>query len=177
MQTGFVVIEKALDEVYQNFPNKLVAGFLRAITLPFGRSQTAPSDELKQTCAKLVTTKNPTRERLSEGMYLCEHHSSEGINRLEKAFDLTIEAAPAEAKLREADISDPKQALEMSIISKSEFDLLERARDAAVKVIEVDDFAAGDFVRYGCPPEEGEPEEAVRDYLKRTSPGIASAAE
>lgn len=177
MQAGFVVIETALDEVYQNFPNKFVSGFLRAITLPFGRTRRPPSDKLKQSCAQLLTTHNATRERLSQGMYFCENQSSEGIYRLEKAFDLVIKAESAETKLRDAEISDPKKALEASVISKAEHDLIVEARNATEKVIEVDDFAADDFVRYGCPPEEGEPEEAVRDYLKRTSPGFASAAE
>ena len=177
MQTGFVKIETALDEVYQNFPNKLVSGFLRAITLPFGKSQTAPSDELKRTCADLITAKTATRDRLSQGMYLCEHHTSEGIHRLEIAFDLTIEAASAEEKLRDADISDPEKGLKASVITKQECDLIQRARHATEKVIEVDDFEPGDFVRYGCPSEDGEPEESVRDYLRRTSPDLASAAE
>ena len=177
MKKGFVAIETALDEVYNNFPNRLVAWFLRAITLPFGKSQTLPSDELKRQCADLITSSNSTRDRLSQGMYLCDEHGSEGISRLERAFDFTLEAAPAETKLRNADYSDPEKALKDSLITQAEYDLILQAREAAALVIEVDDFAADDFVRYGCPPEDKEPEEPVREYLKRTSSKIASAAE
>jgi len=177
MKKGFVAIETALDEVYNNFPNKLVAWFLRAITLPFGKSQTLPSDALRRQCADLITSANSTRDRLSQGMYLCDENGSEGISRLERAFNLTLEAAPAETKLRDANYSDPDEALKESAITQVEHDLIVRAREASALVIEVDDFAADDFVRYGCPPEDREPEEPVRDYLKRTSSKFASAAE
>jgi acyl-CoA dehydrogenase len=61
--------EDALDKLLQNFPVRPLAWFLRAVTLPFGRTQNVPSDKLVSKLADLITSENGTRERLTAGIY------------------------------------------------------------------------------------------------------------
>ena len=54
---------------------------------------------------------------------------------LEEAFELTVAAEPAEKKMREAKIRDPKEALAKGVITKAEADLLKRALAAHDRVV------------------------------------------
>ncbi len=49
-------IQKAIDELLSNFPNRGVAYMLRGIIFPFGTWLTKPSDDLDHQVARLLQT-------------------------------------------------------------------------------------------------------------------------
>jgi acyl-CoA dehydrogenase len=56
-------IQKAIDELLSNFPNKWVAYLLRGIIFPFGTWLTKPSDDLDHQVAQLLQTPSDARNR------------------------------------------------------------------------------------------------------------------
>jgi acyl-CoA dehydrogenase len=64
-----------------------------------------------------------------------------GLARLEKAFLLVTGSEEAVKKMRAARLHDWQEAVKKGVITQSEGERLAAAREAAAKVIEVDDFA------------------------------------
>ena len=62
--------QQAIDELINNFPNRVIAAVLRLIILPFGKRLTKPSDILDHQVAKFLQTPSEARTRLGEGQYL-----------------------------------------------------------------------------------------------------------
>lgn len=65
----FAEFEIAHDGLLKNLPARPVAGLLRVLTMPFGRSTKEPSDKLIAKIVDLITSKTDVRERLLEGTY------------------------------------------------------------------------------------------------------------
>jgi acyl-CoA dehydrogenase len=168
---GFATIESRLDEIYRNFPSGLTAGFLRFMTMPFGADRRRPSDALAQQCADILLEPSATRDRLTAGIYLGQVHGDDGVSRLERAYSLVIEAAEAEKKLRDANISDWSEGFEESVITAEDADLVCRAREATDKVIEVDDFPPHAFARQNVQKAKEESLEPERRLLKEAPSG------
>ncbi|MGQ7174212.1 acyl-CoA dehydrogenase domain-containing protein, partial [Escherichia sp. R-CC3] len=53
----------AMDDLLQNFPNRVVAGLLNVVIFPTGRHYLAPSDKLDHKVAKILQVPNATRSR------------------------------------------------------------------------------------------------------------------
>ena len=64
MDSGMVTIATRFDEIFANFPNRLVAGLLRFIIQPLGPRRRGPSDSLTRACAALLLEPSATRDRL-----------------------------------------------------------------------------------------------------------------
>ncbi len=60
---------EALDGVLANFPNRVVAGVLRALIVPFGAPYRRPADALSAQVAGLVQTPGAARDRLVADSY------------------------------------------------------------------------------------------------------------
>lgn len=154
-QHSLAKIDRTLDEVLTNFPNRPAAFFLRAITLP-GHARSGPSDELTRECAELLLAPSPTRDRISEGVRAVEGQGA--LAGLEAAFALVVETAPLRKKLREQK-QTIAQGLEAGTISEAEAGRLREADTAVAKVIAVDSF---------------EPREILRDDDQKPSDRVAA---
>lgn len=58
------IAEQAMDDLLQNFPNRVVAGLLNVVIFPTGRHYLAPSDKLDHKVAKILQVPNATRSRI-----------------------------------------------------------------------------------------------------------------
>ena len=162
MQTGLHHLENRLTEFFQNFPSKTLSILMRFLTMPFGKTQRAPSDELIQQCAELLSEPSGTRERISAGLFLgVEGVDTDGIGLLETAYALVIESAEASKKMRKAKIHTTEQAVKEKVITKSEAKLLDKTELAVDAVIAVDHFEYDAFRRNGTE------EESTQAYLRR----------
>ncbi|WP_340611187.1 acyl-CoA dehydrogenase FadE [Xenorhabdus bharatensis] len=145
--------ELALNDLLRNFPNRLVAGLMRGIVFPLGRSRTAPTDKLDHKLAQILQTPSATRDRIGRGQYLTpSEHNPHGL--LEEALHDIIAAEPIHARLsREAgkNLSFTRldqlaeKALSDNKITKEEADILKRAETSRLRSINVDEFEADAF--------------------------------
>ncbi|MEX0446495.1 acyl-CoA dehydrogenase FadE [Xenorhabdus sp. SGI246] len=145
--------EQALNDLLRNFPNRMIAGLMRVIIFPLGRSHTAPSDKLDHKLAQILQTPSATRDRIGRGQYLTpSEHNPHGL--LEEALHDIIAAEPIHARLsREAgkNLSFTRldqlaeKALADNKITKEEADILKRAEVSRLRSINVDEFEADAF--------------------------------
>ncbi|WP_416776291.1 acyl-CoA dehydrogenase FadE [Xenorhabdus budapestensis] len=145
--------EQALNDLLRNFPNRLVAGLMRVIIFPLGRSHTAPSDKLDHKLAQILQTPSATRDRVGRGQYLTpSEHNPHGL--LEEALHDIIASEPIHTRLsREAgkNLSFTRldqlaeKALADNKITKEEADILKRAEVSRLRSINVDEFEADAF--------------------------------
>ncbi|MDX7990017.1 acyl-CoA dehydrogenase FadE [Xenorhabdus littoralis] len=145
--------ELAMDDLLRNFPNRLVAGLMRVIVFPLGRSHTAPSDKLDHKLAQILQTPSATRSRIGRGQYLTpSEYNPHGL--LEEALHDIIAAEPIHARLsREAgkNLSFTRldklaeKALSEHKITQEEADILKRAENSRLRSINVDEFEANAF--------------------------------
>lgn len=70
VQDALYQAEQAMDDLLQNFPNRVVAGLLNVVIFPTGRHYLAPSDKLDHKVAKILQVPNATRSRIGRGQYL-----------------------------------------------------------------------------------------------------------
>ena len=54
MDSGIATIAMRFDEIFANFPNRLVAGLLRFLIQPLGPRRRGPSDRLTRDCAAIL---------------------------------------------------------------------------------------------------------------------------
>ena len=145
METSSATIETRLDEILANLPMRPVAWLLRFMLLPFGVRRRGPSDRLTQACASLLLAPSATRDRLTAGIF---HGTGDnGIARLERAFELTIAAAPLHERLHRAKIRDIETARRQNVINDSEAAALHAAAQAVAEAVAVDDFAPEEITR------------------------------
>lgn len=138
MERGYATIEARLQEIADNLPSRPTAWLLSFITLPFGRRCFGPSDRQMQQVAEILLEPSRTRDRLTAG--IAASTNNEGLVRLERAFELVVRGEPLRARLKQAGLRDPEEALRRGIISAEEIDQLAETRAAIAAVVEVDDF-------------------------------------
>src|SRR5450631_4029615 len=139
MASGFRTIENRFAEILANLPNRFVAVVLKFLIQPFGARVLGPSDLVVHQCAQLVLEPSAARDRLTPD--LSHVDDDRGVARLEKAFLLVTGAEDIAKRIRAAHVHDWKEAVSKGIITQAEGDQIAAAREAAAKVIEVDDFA------------------------------------
>ncbi|AZD72158.1 acyl-CoA dehydrogenase [Pseudomonas chlororaphis] len=144
--------ERALDELLENFPNRVLGCLLRVVVFPFGRRHKGPSDELDAEVAAIIgrAKGDPTLEELLAGCYRPQS-AEDPVGALQQAFDLLSASHPLQKKLHEALKSGQLKpvagehaidaALETGVLQPVEAQTLREAEAARRKVIDVDDFA------------------------------------
>lgn len=144
--------ERALDELLENFPNRVLGCLLRVVVFPFGRRHKGPSDELDAEVAAIIgrAKGDPTLEELLAGCYRPQS-AEDPVGALQQAFDLLSASHPLQKKLHEALKSGQVKpvagehaidaALEAGVLQPVEAQTLREAEAARRKVIDVDDFA------------------------------------
>jgi len=141
-------MQHAIDELINNFPNKIIAKVLRVIIFPLGTWLRKPNDEIAHKVAQLLQTPSASRTRLGQGQYL----TRDGCNifgRLEQTLEDIINCEPIYEKVclaldKKLPFYQLNKVAEMglthNIISETEAELLTTAEIGRQWVIAVDDF-------------------------------------
>ncbi len=154
MEFAMFQLETALAGVIANLPLRPVAWFVKPFILPFGLSQTLPSDALGTKVASALLDGDRRRERLTADIFVPEDDAP-GLGLLERAAEAAVAARPIAAKLRKAvqsgalekqPIEDQvERALKAGVISASERTVLELANSTRDRAIQVDWFDADTY--------------------------------
>ena len=145
--------QQAIDELITNFPNRIVATFLRMTILPFGCNLSKPSDFTDHQVARILQTPSETRDRIGYGQYLTRHEGN-SVGMLEQTLEDILACEPIYNKVCKA--AGKKlpffyldklalQGLELEAITQEEADLLTHAEKGRKIAIDVDDFASEDL--------------------------------
>ena len=147
-------IQKAINELLANFPNKFIAVSLRLIIFPFGTWLNKPSDELDHQVAKILQTPSKTRSKLAEGQYLTREKENV-LGGLEQTLEDVIAAEPIFDKIC-LNLNEKfpfyqldklaEHALAQEIITQEEANLLIRTEQGRKAAINVDDFVTSELV-------------------------------
>jgi len=142
-------IQQAFYGLFDNLPNRFVAGALRFVVFTYGREFEPPRDNLGHAVVQTLLAPGPARDRLTAGVYVPKTED-EPVGALEAALLAVIAAEPVEAKMRAAAKASAiggrfaedlaRQAVSQGVISEAEAGLLDRAHELRRKVIMVDDF-------------------------------------
>ena len=135
----------------RNFPNRFLAGTMRALIFTRGRAYSAPSDRLGRMVAKLVTTPTDARERLCQYIYRTLE-ATNPLGLLQEALLLAENVEPLEKRIRVEGIKtgtvtaldlpgQVQQALAAGILSETEAAALRDYDRKVMDLIHVDDFA------------------------------------
>jgi len=148
--------QEALHAFLRNFPNRFIAGLLRVFIFPRGRTYSAPSDEIGAKVAEVITTPGEARDRLSHLAYTTLEPGNP-LGQLEEALKLSVEMAPLEKRLRQAQkegliassylgnaIDEAEKA---EVISSEEAEALRSYHAKVFALMAVDDFAPDELSR------------------------------
>ena len=140
--------QQAIDALISNFPNKIVALFLRAMIFPVGKWLKKPSDITDHKVAQILQTPGKARERLGQGQYLSRDPENV-LGQLEQTLDDIIACEPIFKKVCQAIGEDlpfyaldevAKKGLAVNVINAVEAELLCKAELGRKIAINVDDF-------------------------------------
>ena len=143
--------QEQLHGFLRNFPNRPLAGLMRAVVFPRGRYYSAPSDRLGRQVAELVTRACDARERLCRHIYRALE-SGNPLGLLQEALELAERMEPIEKRLRVEGVKTGKvtaldlpgqieQALAAGILHDQEAAQLREYDRKVMHLIHVDDFA------------------------------------
>ncbi|ANS84681.1 Acyl-coenzyme A dehydrogenase [Vibrio scophthalmi] len=149
MQDSLYQAEQAIDGLLANFPNRIIAKLLKWVVMPLGKVRCMPSDKLDSQVAQIIQTPSATRSRLGRNQYLTASEFNPA-GRIEQALHIILEAEPIFDKVCQAigkrraflklDMI-AEQGLELKAITEEEAQLLIKAEEQRLYVINVDDFA------------------------------------
>jgi acyl-CoA dehydrogenase len=155
--------QEQLHSFLRNFPNRVVAFFLRLVIFPRGRTYSSPADDLGQQIVGLITKSGEARERLSQQAYTTVEPGNP-LGLLQEALELSEELAPLEQKLKQArkeglirsdyfghQIDEAEGA---EIINAADTRKLRAFHEKVLDLLAVDDFAPDEFARTGTIPAE-----------------------
>ena len=149
MQDALHKIEQAFHGLFDNLPNRFVAGAMRYVIFAYGREFDPPRDQLGHAVVQTLLAPGPARDRLTAGVFIPKTED-EPVGALEAALRAVVAAEAVEAKIRGAakagtiggrfadDLA--QQAVMHGVITEAESGMLDRAHALRRKVIMVDDF-------------------------------------
>lgn len=138
----------ALDELFDNFPNRMVGIVLKRVVFPWGRLLRRPSDALDHKVARIMQTPCEARTRLGSHLYLTQEPNNQ-LGLLEKALTDILAAEPLFDKVMHAANKRlpfyrlgevAALGLELGVLSQAEAEKLRVAEAGRLHVINVDDF-------------------------------------
>jgi acyl-CoA dehydrogenase len=145
-------IQESLRGVLANLPVPGLGRLARWLIFPWGSPFAPPSDRTGKDIARLLTTENPSRDRLLAGVYLSDEDDASG--RVHTAFHLVLMAAKAESAVRNALKESVtfenyerlvQKAVESGVITEEQATTVRLAQEAARAVIEVDEFTRAEI--------------------------------
>lgn len=157
MEYAFGQIQEAFDDLYSEIK---VPGLTWLFRGPIGlwsrinRIGSKPSDKLGHKVAQAMQRRSEQRDRLTAGIYLPKE-TDEALGRYDNALKLLEEAEPVYKKIyvatkkKELPKTQPRfvidQAREKGIISEEEAELIRKAEEARVDVVQVDEFTLDEY--------------------------------
>jgi acyl-CoA dehydrogenase len=167
--------QEQLHGFLRNFPNRALAGVMRALIFPRGLVYSAPGDALGHRVATLVTNPTEARERLCLGIYwTLEPRNPLGL--LQEAMLLAGELEPLLKRIRVEGVKTGKvtaldlpgqisQALAAQIVSETEAAALREYDRKSMDLINVDDFASEELGTQAQPLEAQPAGEQSRPHV------------
>jgi len=147
MEDSLLRIQQALLGVIRNLPVPLLGRVIKLIVFPFGLPSHGPSDKTVKAIAKLLLDENESRDRLTDGVFISDRDDATG--RVNRAFHLLLNAAPAEQAIRNA-LGEAvnfenyeglvKRSTESGVITEEQASMVRLAQKATASVIAVDEF-------------------------------------
>jgi acyl-CoA dehydrogenase len=142
-------IQEAFFGLFQNFPFRPAAWFLRLRIFPYGKTFDAPDDNLGHRVASLLLEDSPARDRLTAGMFI-HRHAGDPVGRLELALQQVFAAEQIESRIRVAAKTGAvhgltaaarmASAVQADVITAQEAETLLRYDELRRACIMVDDF-------------------------------------
>lgn len=149
MQDCYDQFHRAANHILANRPWGLLTPLVRLMLYPLGIPRPARNRKVEAELAQLITTDNPARTRLVEGIYQ-PTSEQEVAARMERAFHTVLQAQEVERKFRKVqrDLGSweihfeqgVQEALDRKLISQADAELLRRAHEQRLDVIQVDAF-------------------------------------
>jgi acyl-CoA dehydrogenase len=153
------LLYKAQEQLHgflRNFPNRWIAGAMRLVIFPRGRTYFAPSDRLGRTIVERLMVPSEARERLSEGIYKTIEPGNP-IGLLQEALVLSVGAEPLEKRLRVEGVKTGRvtaldlpgqidQGQAIGLLNSTEAQLLRDYDRKVMDLIDVDDFASEELM-------------------------------
>ncbi|MEE9342199.1 MAG: acyl-CoA dehydrogenase [Gammaproteobacteria bacterium] len=143
--------QQRLLEIVDNLPGNVAGFVLKRVIFPFGSSYKPPSDSLTRKVANLSLQTGDVRDRLTQGLY-SPKGNKEALALLEQSMQQTLLAKPILKIIKSAikngtlSGSDPElcidEAVENSVISDQDAQIVNDAISLRRAVIAVDDFPA-----------------------------------
>jgi len=157
MQYAFAQIQEAFDAIYREIQVPGLSWLLRgpiALWSRMNRISSMPSDKLGHKVAKAMQLRGEQRERITDGIFIPDD-ADQALGRYEHAMELLEKAEPVYKKIhvatkkKELPKTQPRfvidQAKEKGIISEEEAELIRKAEDARVDVVQVDEFTLEEY--------------------------------
>ena len=148
-------IQSALQGIIANLPNRPAAWLLRLVAFPLGACQTPPSDRLGSKVAHALLDDGEAVRALSADIH-DPKRGEPGLGRLLEVLDLVVAAREPQDKVKRAVRArlierSPShdlltRARTAGVISKAEFEAIERAADARDDAVLVDAFTKAEYL-------------------------------
>jgi acyl-CoA dehydrogenase len=153
------LLYKAQEQLHgflRNFPNRWIAGLMRLVVFPRGRTYSAPSDRLGRAIVEPLMMPSATRDRLANGIYRTVEPGN-ALGRLQEALELSVAAEPLEKRLRVEGVKTGvitaldlpgqiEQALASGLLNVNEANLLREYDRKVMDIVNVDDFASEELM-------------------------------
>ena len=146
--------QEQLHSLLRNFPNRLVAFFLRIMIFPRGRTFSAPADELGRKIVDKIVNPTPTRNRLASCAYLTAEPTNH-LAMLQEVLEMADDIKPLERRVfdarRRGEVTSedtPGQIDEAERLGVLTSEEAQTIRDFDARVMEitgVDDFDASEL--------------------------------
>ncbi len=151
--------EQALDELFDNLPNRALGRLLRVVAMPAGRRWKRPQDDLTREIAQAVSRDTALRHYLLESTWqendgsrdnpLAHYNALLATQDRAETLYRTVNKAHAKGQLP-ADALHPEQqveaAREAGIISEEDATFMREREAEVLELLTVDDFAYDAFV-------------------------------
>lgn len=164
MQLAFSNIQTAFDGIFRHMDAPIIGWFFRNPIAFWSRLNpicTPPSDKIGQQMARAMQVPGTVRDRMTDGIYVSEN-VEDALGRLENAFRLSVEAESVADKIKKAirkkELPRDKPArllnaaLQKSVITKEDHDLVLRAEAARNDAVMVDSFTLEEYKKSAVSP-------------------------
>jgi acyl-CoA dehydrogenase len=152
------LLYKAQEQLHgflRNFPNRWVAGVMRIVIFPRGRTYFAPGDRLGRKIVEPLMMPSESRERLAAGIYKTPD-AANPVGLLQQALLAAMAAEPVEKRIRVEGVKtgritalDPpgqiEQALAIGLVTAAEAQQLRDYDRRIMEIIDVDDFTTDEL--------------------------------
>jgi acyl-CoA dehydrogenase len=148
--------QEQLHGFLRNFPNRWIAGLMRLVIFPRGRTYFAASDRLGRTIVEPLMMPSESRDRLCHGIYRTVEPGNP-IGLLQEALELAVRAEPLEKRIRVEGVKTGRvtaldlpgqleQALALGLIGAADAEFLREYDRKVMDLVNVDDFTSEELM-------------------------------